>query len=194
MPKRERFIPSPLESTIATELRSALTGRKKAELVDLLVELAEGDRGVLRQLASRLAVPMTPANLIVTTRHAIADATRFDEREINRNFAYDYQAYGTVKQNLSQLVASGQWKPAMELALELMEQGSYQVEMSDEGLMTEDIEDCLRVVIEAIGNSSLPDDVVTAWSLAMLASDRVGFIAHEPLQALRNQSVHTADE
>ena len=38
----------------------------------------------------------------------------------------------------------------MELSLELMKQGSYQVEMSDEGLMTEDIEDCLNVVLKAL--------------------------------------------
>ena len=30
--------------------------------------------------------------------------------------------------------------------LELMNRGSYQVEMSDEGMMTEDIEECLQVV------------------------------------------------
>ena len=41
----------------------------------------------------------------------------------------------------------------MELALSLMKSGSEQVEMSDEGLMTADIEDCLRVVIKAVKSS-----------------------------------------
>ena len=74
----------------------------------------------------------------------------------------------------------------MQLALELMKQGSYQVEMSDEGMMTEDIEDCLSVVIKALKKCDLPADEVLAWCSAMLENDRVGFIAREPLQSLRN--------
>ena len=38
----------------------------------------------------------------------------------------------------------------MELSRELMEQGSYQVEMSDEGLMAQDIEDRLTLVMKAL--------------------------------------------
>ncbi len=32
-----------------------------------------------------------PQELAATTRQAIADATDFDERDINRNFSYDYE-------------------------------------------------------------------------------------------------------
>jgi hypothetical protein len=67
-----------------------------------------------------------------------------------------------------------------------MKQGSYQVEMSDEGLMTADIEECLSVVHKALTKCDLPADEVIAWCSAMLANDRVGFIAREPLQSLRN--------
>ena len=35
------------------------------------------------------------------THLAIADATDFDERQINRNFDYDDEAYGEVKRNLA---------------------------------------------------------------------------------------------
>ena len=129
----------------------------------------------------------TSEELVAATRQAIADATDFDEREINRNFAYDYGAYEAVKRNLSRLIGSGQLRPAMELALELMKQGSYQVEMSDEGLMSEDIEDCLSVVIQAVSKCDLPAAEVIAWCSAMLENDRVGFIAEEPLQSLRDR-------
>lgn len=169
------------------ELRQALTRRKKAELVDALMELAEGDRGVLRQLTARFDVVPAPDELVAATRLAIADATDFDEREINRNFAYDDQAYSTVKRNLGRLIASGQLRLAMSLALELMKQGSYQVEMSDEGLMSEDIEDCLNVVIVALKTCDLLAAEVIAWCTAMLENDRIGFIAREPLQSLRTQ-------
>ena len=38
---------------------------------------------------------------------------------------YDYEAYHEVKRNLGRLVTLGQLRPAMELCLELMKQGSY---------------------------------------------------------------------
>jgi len=168
------------------ELRKALTSRRKAELVSALLELAQADRGVLRQLTARFDVAAAPAELVAATRQAIADATDFDERDINRNFDYDYEAYEEVKRNLGRLIASGNLRLAMQLALELMKQGSYQVEMSDEGMMTEDIQDCLSVVLQTLKKCDLPADEVIAWCSAMLDSDRVGFIAQEPLQSLRS--------
>ena len=175
-------------------LRRALSRRKKAELVDTLLELAQADRGVLRQLTARFAVASAPDELIAATHQAIADATAFDERDINQNFAYDYEAYEEVKRNLGRLIDAGQLPLAMRLALELMKQGSYQVEMSDEGLMTRDIEDCLGVVLKALAKSDLPAAEVIAWCTAMLDTDRVGFIAREPLQALRNRAQATTGQ
>ena len=128
------------------------------------------------------------ASCVAATQQAIADATAFDRRDINRNFAYDYEAYGEVKRNLGRLIGSGQLPLAMRLALELMKQGSYQVEMSDEGLMTQDIEVCLEVVLKALEKCDLPANEVIAWCSAMLENDRVGFIARQPLQALRTHA------
>lgn len=170
----------------AAALRQALTRRNKTELVDLLLELAQADRGILRQLTARFDVAAAPHELAAATRQAIADATDFDERDINRNFDYDYEAYGEVQRNLERLIGAGQLRLAMQLALELMKRGSYQVEMSDEGMMTEDIENCLSVVLKTAQKCDLPAADVIAWCSAMLAADRVGFIAREPLQSLRN--------
>jgi hypothetical protein len=187
-PKYRRAVPSRKPSGPTAALRQALARRKKAELVDVLMELAEADRGVLRQLTARFDVATSPDDLAAATRQAIVDATDFDERDINRNFDYDYEAYGEVKRNLGRLIGSGQLRLAMPLALELMKRGSYQVEMSDEGLMTQDIEGCLDVVLKALAKCDLPAAEVIAWCSAMLDTDRVGFIAREPLQALRTHA------
>lgn len=160
-------------------------GRTKAELVDVLLELAKADRGVLRQLTAQFDVAAAPSELVAATRQAIIDPTAFDVREINRNFSYDYAAYNEVKRNLGRLIAAGQLRPAMELALELMKRGSYQVEMSDEGLMSDDIKDCLDVILLSLRKSDLPAHEVVAWCSAMLKSDHVRFIATEELQSLR---------
>jgi len=124
--------------------------------------------------------------LAAATRHAIADATDFDERDINRNFSYDYEAYGEVKRNLSRLIDLGELHLAMELSLELMKQGSRQVEMSDEGLMIHDIEECLQVVLPAVKNSGQSPDEIVAWCAAMIKSDRIGSICDRDLGTMRN--------
>lgn len=173
----------PPEMTSA--LHQALSGRKKAILVDLLVELAEADRGMMRQLLARFDVVVAPDELVAATRRAIIDATAFDVREMNRNFDYDSAAYEEVKRNLGLLIGGGQLRQAMELSLELMKRGSYQVEMSDEGLMTGELEDCLGVVVEPLGKCDLPSEEVIRWCSAMLRADRVGFVGTEKLESLR---------
>jgi hypothetical protein len=171
----------------AAELRRALARRKKAELVDVLMEMAETDRAAHRRITARFAVAATSDELVAATHQAITDATDFDGRQINRNFDYDYEAYAEVKRNLGRLIAMRQLRLAMPLALELMKRGSYQVEMSDEGLMAEDVEDCLKVVIEAVTTCNLPAEEALAWCSAMLDADRVGFIARKPLEVLRGR-------
>ena len=171
---------------VAPRLRKALAKRRKDELLDALVELAEEDRGIFRRLAARFELEGSAQELAAATRQAIADATDFDERDINRNFSYDYEAYGEVKRNLSRLIDLGELHLAMELSLELMEQGSRQVEMSDEGLMTDDIEECLRAVLPAVAKSGQSPDEVVAWCAAMTKSDRGGFICDRDLGKIRN--------
>jgi hypothetical protein len=174
-------------SDVAQRLRKALAKRRKDELIDILVELAGEDRAMLRRLAAHVELETPPEELAVATRQAIADATDFDERDINRNFAFDYQAYADVKRNLGRLIDLGELRLAMELSLELMKQGSYQVEMSDEGMMTNDIEECLAVVVQALKKCALPPSEVLAWCAAMTKSDRVGFIHDRELADLRKR-------
>jgi hypothetical protein len=163
-----------------------LVKRTKGDLMEVLVELAREDRNILRRLSEQFELEAPPEELVVATRRAIADATDFDERDINHNFDYDYGAYSEVKRNLSRLVDLGQLWLAMELSLELMKQGSYQVEMSDEGLMTDDIEECFQVVMKALKKCELPPADVIAWCDGMSKNDRVGFIYDRELGALRN--------
>jgi hypothetical protein len=182
-----RAVPSSNQAGPAAQLREALVRRKKAELVDILMELAEADRGMLRQLTARYEVAASPEDLVAETRQAITEATHFDKRDMNRNFSYDHHAYGEVKRNLARLIDEGQLRQALPLALELMKRGSDQVEMSDEGLMTGEIEDCLTVVIKALGKCDLAAAEVIAWCTAMLETDRNGFIASEALESFRNR-------
>jgi len=168
-------------------LRKALAKRRKDELIDILVTIAREDRVVLRRLAAHFELQTPPKKLLVATRQAIADATDFDERDINHNFSYDDEAYRQAQENLHRLIELKQLRPAMKLSLELMDQGSYQVELSDEGLMTDDIEACFRPVLKALQKCDLPAAEVIAWCAEMLKRDRVGFLCDRELRALRQQ-------
>jgi uncharacterized Zn finger protein len=186
--RRLKKVPKAADVANAAErLRKALAKRTKDELVDVLVELAREDYKLLRRIDARFELEAPLKELVAATRQAIADATDFDEREINYNFDYDYEAYSEVKRNLSRLIDQGQLRTAMEFSLELMKEGSRQVEMSDEGLMTPDIEECFSVVVKAVKKCDLPRGELIAWCKAITKSDRVGFIYERQLQELRNQ-------
>ena len=168
-------------------LSKALSKHTKRDLLALLVELAQADHGVLRQLDARFELNTLPHELVAATRRAIAEATAFDERYANYNFHYDHAAYEELKRNLTRLIKLKQLRSAMELALELMAKGSQQVEMSDEGLMTEEIEECLLVLVKALAKCDVPSDEKLAWCVEMTKRDRVGFICDDEIQTLRNR-------
>ena len=128
---------------------------------------------------------MSPEELVAATREAISDATKADMGHLNYNFDYDYAAYETVARNFMKLITLGHWEQVMELSVELMHKGSYQVECSDEGLMTDDIRECLLPVIKAVSKSGLKSPDVFHWCNLMLATDRVGFICREEVLALQ---------
>lgn len=155
-------------------------------MVGFLTILADDDIRVMRWLQSELDVTEPSEAMIIAARAAIADATDFDDRDANRNFDYDYEAYEAIARYFSKLIDAGCIGSAMSLSQELMEQGSHQVEMSDEGMMTVDIEDCIKVVIKALKkkNACPPEDIVD-WCAAMSRKDRVGFICDEEIRSLR---------
>jgi hypothetical protein len=72
---------------------------------------------------------------------------------------------------------------AKSLALKLMYDGSYQVECSDEGLMADDISECLKPVILAVKAAGGAE--ACKWAGEMLKADRVGFICDKELAELR---------
>jgi len=76
----------------------------------------------------------------------------------------------------------------MQLSLELMRLGSRQVEMSDEGMMTDEIAACLKVVIASLKKSDLPKAQVVKWCGDMSKNDCVGFICDSELSSLQKAS------
>ena len=167
-------------------IETALRKRTKAELVETIMVLAKQHTGVARGLENELNIEKPAELLIEDVGRAIAHATDFYERMINHNFDVDWQAYEDVKKGLKQLIALGHLEDAKSLAITLMKDGSYQVECSDEGLMSDDISKCLRPVIQAVKKAGGKE--ADAWAFEMQLADRVGFICDRELAALRSKS------
>jgi len=183
----KKTIRLPRRAEATQRLRAALARCSKEELIEILSECASADRAVLLRITAHVELPASPDELVRLTREAIAEATAFDARDINHNFDYDAEAYREVQHHLQHLIELKQLRPAMELALELMDKGSYQVEASDEGWMTDDIKTCLSAVLKALPRCDLPAAEVRAWCMAMINADRVGFLCDEQLRALRHK-------
>ena len=171
-------------SSLQQELEKTLSKQSKKTLVDWIMATANSDPKLLRQLKQEFSIEVSTHDLVADTRNAIANATDFDEREMNHNFDFDSHAYVTTAKNFKKLIKADRWDELLPLTLELMEKGSYQMEMSDEGMMLDDIDDCLESVIESMYDSHLPVAARIKWCEAMLKTDRTKCISTRPLKAL----------
>jgi hypothetical protein len=166
-------------------IEMAIGKQTKAELIEMVMKMAKSHAAVARELEEQLGIEKPVDLLVADVSSAIDRATDFDGREVNYNFDVDWQAFADARKGLRKLVDLGYLDDAKLLALKLMRDGSYQVECSDEGLMTDDIEDCLRPVIRAVKTSGGAD--VDKWAKEMQKADRVGFICEHQLAELRNK-------
>ena len=166
-------------------LEVAVRKQSKEKLAVALMDLAKHDQSIRRKLEQQFNVKVPPVDLVVATRAAICNATDFDERDMNTNFEIDYEAYKTVQRNFKQLIKLGQLTEVMELARELMKDGSYQVEMSDEGMMSSEIEECIRLVVPAVQKSRLPVPQVLEWCDSMVKASRGGLLDTAEIESLR---------
>lgn len=161
-------------------LRAALERTKKGDLVELLLRLASEERFCSWILERELRLDKPIALLVHDVEAAIELATKVDERRLNYNFDYDWRAYEAIQFGLTRLIEKHALDEAQDLALQLMRQGSYQIECSDEGLMGEEIEKCLRPVISAVKGSP----GAKTWAIEMLRQDRIGVLCESELREM----------
>ena len=100
--------------------------------------------------------------------------------------AVGWQAYADVRKGLSLLLELGYFSDAKSLAIKLMIDGSFQVECSDEGLMTDDTSECLKPVARAVRAAC--GDEAAKWAGYMQTADPVGFICSQELAERRGKS------
>jgi hypothetical protein len=160
-------------------LRANLKKIKKADLVEMALRLAQESKASEWMREQEVGLDKPVMLLVYDIEVAIDIATKVDKTRLNYNVDYDHQAYEAIRRGLLQLIQKNAIDEAKDVALKLMDKGSCQVECSDEGLMQEEIESCLRPVIAAAKSSGGRE-----WALEMLRSDRMGFLCKQELSEL----------
>ena len=180
--KPRKLVTSDRFPLIDGELRK----RTKADLIAMILAIAKEHAVVAQELEDWLHIEKPMELLVADLSSAIERATDFDRRMINHNFEVDWRAYVDVRKGLLLLVEQGRLEEAKLMALQLMNRGSYQVECSDEGMMLDDLCECLKPVIQAVKTAGGVE--ATQWACDMLKADRIKFICKQELAELRGPS------
>jgi hypothetical protein len=166
-------------------LGELLLEQPKESLVELLIDLSMENRA-LRWRVEDAFDAETPVDLLVNeTRQVISEATCFNRRDVNHIFHDVNAAYNRIKKNFDRFILLDRWDELMMLAIELMSACSYQIAMSDESMMTEEVKDCLKPVIAAMAESNIPRAKVISWCDSMSRADNVGYICDRLIYELR---------
>lgn len=169
----------------AQNMKQSLERFSKDEIIDRLIQVAGEDRLFRRKIEWKFGVFSTVADLMESTRQAISEATRFDEKEWNSNFEWDTDAYWIIKDYLVRLLELGAFEEVMALSLEIMQRGSQQVEASDEGMMIQDIRGCLQVALNGLRTSRISVSSLIRFCDQLSSRDRIGCICDEEIQELK---------
>ena len=88
-------------------IEKALRQRTKADLIAMILRMAEEQAVIGRELEDHLNIEKPVGQLVPDVSAAIERATDFDRRMMNRNFDVDWQAYAAVQKGLSRLIELG---------------------------------------------------------------------------------------
>ena len=151
-------------------LRPYLQEQTKAELVALVIELADAHDAVRQSLADRrtLASGQTQKILQMIRReiHALEESL-WDEY----NYRDPAASAGRLKAALKGLVAAGQADAVVRLGPELLDAGSRVLEHDREGESDAAFADCFEVLFQALNTASLSPADQIEWAIDMEQAD-----------------------
>lgn len=159
--------------------RSFLEGQTKAQLVDLIEGLAASHTDVRQTLQDRVDLARGAASTLIQGIHR--ELARFDDQPRRRGrWDDDYEADSTnfsrVRQRLEALLAQGHADEVVAVGKEILETGSRQIELSDEGEGSEEVRDCLEVVYRALPRSSLSPAEQVLWAVEAELADEYNLL------------------
>lgn len=146
-----------------SSLRAFLESKTKAQLVDLVIELAQQSESAEENIRNRIHVADGSV-------HAIIKAIRKDIREFSRE-PYDYEDYrnfpnySRTRERLETMFSGGYYDDVLSIGKDLLKAGMSQIEMyNDEGELGEDIGECMEIVFRALPRTSLSPVEQMVWA------------------------------
>jgi uncharacterized Zn finger protein len=159
---------------IRQDIDDFLQGKTKAQLINLIHDLAGQYPEMAREIADRKQVISGNTKALVTRlRKEIRDlASEPGWQNYWNNDGYTPD-YAGIRQKLETLLKAGHPEEVLTLGRELLTTGIRQVEEShDEGETAMEIAGCMPVIVEALDQSSLdPADKLT-WALDAVLKDQ----------------------
>ena len=151
-----------------------LKGKTKAQLIDLIHELAEQYPEMAEDLTDRKQ--LTSGNtktLVARLRREISDIGNEPGWQNYWNGEGYTPDYSGIRKKLETLLKAGHADEVLTLGQELVTTGTRQVEEShDQGETQMEIADCMPVIVEALDQSSLDSADKLSWALDALLKDQ----------------------
>ncbi len=150
-----------------------LQGKSKAELIELLLDVAEQHPDIAQDLADRGQIASgSTKTLIARLRkeiHEMASQPGWQHHWDNEGYTPDYSG---ICSRLSALLEAGHADEVLSLGRELLDIGTRQVEESDdEGETLGQVAACMPVVADALDQSSLAPAARLAWAVEAVLKD-----------------------
>ncbi|MEO6162551.1 MAG: SWIM zinc finger family protein, partial [Candidatus Binatia bacterium] len=151
-----------------------LQKRSKKDLIEIITDLASHHPTVRQSLKDRTEIAKgKPAKLLEAIRRDLNHLSREGGWKDKWSGHGSIPDYAPVRERLNRLLSSGYADAVVEVATELLDAGTEQIEMSDdEGETAEEIASCLDVAFKALACSSLPPARRLLWAIEMELEDQ----------------------
>jgi len=162
-----------LPEDLRQDIEGFLKGKPKAQLIELIFELAEQHPELTRDLSDR-------TQLISGNTEALVERLSKEIRHISgepgwQNYWQDEgftPDYSGIRKKLETLLKAGHSDEVLSLGRELVETGTLQVSQSqDEGETAMEIATCIPLIVKALDRSSLDPADRLSWALEVVLND-----------------------
>lgn len=169
IPEEEAGLPEP----VRMEIEPFLQDKSKAQLIELLLKLAEEHPDIGQDLLDRRQIVSgSTKTLVARLRKEIRDVGAepgWQRHWSDEGYTPDYSE---IRRKFSALLEAGHADEVLALGKELVIVGTRQAEESDdEGETAGQVASCMPVIVEALERSSLPPAAKLAWAVEAVLKD-----------------------
>lgn len=164
---------SPLAKKAKPKIAAYLDGKTKAQLTELIYDLAEKFPKMAQELTDRKQLASGNVKSLITCLkkdiREIASEPGWQNYWQREGYTPDYSQ---IRIKLETLLKAGHPDEVLKLGKELIELGNRQIgESNDEGETATEIEECMPVIIKSLEQSSAANADKLAWAVDVVLKD-----------------------